>query len=496
MPATAGRNDPCPCGSGKKYKKCCERVVAIQSAEQAREERERKIKSRLVTELNDWFERVCTREIDEEWSIRFKEFLHLPVDKPIPSSFAYTYRFWLLFDAPCYCGQRPVDFWRKRVRKRSSDVERLMDELSGVHLGCYEVTDIQGDEIRLRSLTEDREFPVKLSEPIQKGMLMIARLSRLVNGYELFGPYTSFGVEMRGEILMYLKNQVQKEGNLKREYWQQNGLQVLGWLMERAREREQAEKLTEETGPEMLSESEPASPGEEETPVIAAGTGLFRIPRVPEEEAVLPEVVGQQLNLFLEKHVARFQTKTRELYRESLALLKEYIAGYFGKGFTWSLLNERVLSHYFGVWYVDSGKGGPVKSRIFLNTSKELFRWIREEAICDIYPDFVPVYKECIRMLPLSFEAARWFRENESSMESESPTVEGTFKLAVSAAGVSLEAGGQWVPLQVNVRGLPPAWTDSRFWVNGTFSVTLRGARLIGVEAVYPSLEIMEEQPV
>jgi hypothetical protein len=23
MSATSGRNDPCPCGSGKKYKKCC-----------------------------------------------------------------------------------------------------------------------------------------------------------------------------------------------------------------------------------------------------------------------------------------------------------------------------------------------------------------------------------------------------------------------------------------------------------------------------------------
>ncbi len=22
-----GRNDPCPCGSGKKYKKCCRKVV-------------------------------------------------------------------------------------------------------------------------------------------------------------------------------------------------------------------------------------------------------------------------------------------------------------------------------------------------------------------------------------------------------------------------------------------------------------------------------------
>ena len=25
--ATVGRNDPCPCGSGKKYKKCCGAMV-------------------------------------------------------------------------------------------------------------------------------------------------------------------------------------------------------------------------------------------------------------------------------------------------------------------------------------------------------------------------------------------------------------------------------------------------------------------------------------
>ena len=25
-----GRNDPCPCGSGKKYKKCCGRAAAVQ----------------------------------------------------------------------------------------------------------------------------------------------------------------------------------------------------------------------------------------------------------------------------------------------------------------------------------------------------------------------------------------------------------------------------------------------------------------------------------
>ena len=30
-----GRNDPCPCGSGLKFKKCCGAVIAIESAQRA-----------------------------------------------------------------------------------------------------------------------------------------------------------------------------------------------------------------------------------------------------------------------------------------------------------------------------------------------------------------------------------------------------------------------------------------------------------------------------
>jgi hypothetical protein len=35
-----GRNDPCPCGSGKKYKKCCGAVIALAPAVTPRAERE------------------------------------------------------------------------------------------------------------------------------------------------------------------------------------------------------------------------------------------------------------------------------------------------------------------------------------------------------------------------------------------------------------------------------------------------------------------------
>jgi len=40
--ANVGRNDPCPCGSGKKFKRCClERVEAEERAERVRAESER-----------------------------------------------------------------------------------------------------------------------------------------------------------------------------------------------------------------------------------------------------------------------------------------------------------------------------------------------------------------------------------------------------------------------------------------------------------------------
>lgn len=498
MPVTAGRNDPCPCGSGKKYKKCCERVVAIQSAELLREEREQKAKTRLVARLNEWFEGECAKGMDEKWSVSFKELLHLPVDQPIPSNFAYTHRFWMLFDAPCYRGKRPVEHWWKSMVDGSQESERIAGELARVHLCCYEVIRVDGEDVTLRPLTEDREYLIHRVEPIHEGMLMFARLSRLVNRYELFGPYTSFGVEMKGEILMYLKNQVQQTGELKREFWQQNGLQVLGWLMHRAREMEEMEK-TVKALPDGISDNA-SEPVQEETRLVpdqSLREELPRLPVLPEEERGLPEVVEQQLSLFGSKFVEGFQEKTQGFYMESVELLKTYIATYFGKTFTWSMMTGEVLSHFFGVWYVDTGKGGAVKSRIFLNTLKGLFRWLRDEAISDLYPAFVPVYENYIRILPLSYEACRWLKENGVTESPVSGAVTGTVKLAVSGVGASLEIGDRWVPLSVNGRGMPPTWLDQRFWVRGTVVVQGIESSLSSVEAVYPCLQdAYEVEPV
>jgi predicted metal-binding transcription factor (methanogenesis marker protein 9) len=52
-----GRNDPCPCGSGKKYKKCCIAKDAVVEIRKVREERFFQLKNELSEEIYQFLER-------------------------------------------------------------------------------------------------------------------------------------------------------------------------------------------------------------------------------------------------------------------------------------------------------------------------------------------------------------------------------------------------------------------------------------------------------
>ncbi|PTM59314.1 YecA family protein [Desmospora activa] len=480
----AGRNDPCPCGSGKKYKKCCERVVAIRSAQQVREERDSKIKSQLFQHLIQWFRKQSSGEIEQYWSERFKESLNLPSDQPIPPHFTFAYQFWLMLDAPCLDSLRPVEVWREKG-SFSPDTRLWVDELCNIHLDCYKVEEEIRETVVLCSLSNGERYTVPQTKGISPGMFLVTRLSRLGSRHELFGPYTFFGVEMRGEIEVYIKNR-SNEGELNREFWQNNGLQILGWMVQRANEIDQLEKITasRQANQELASTMEHPSaiPAEEKK------NSLPRVPVLSSEQAGLPDVVEQQLAQFQSRYVSQFQLKTQELYRESLALFREYIAAHFGKSFTWSQLKEEVFLHFLGVWYVDQGVGGPIRAKIFLNTIKHFIRWVRDEAIGDVYPAFSRVYSELIHHLPQSFEARKWLQENGVAEEPEEPNLaaKGTYILAISAAGASLDTGETWIPVQLNTRSWPPAWMENRFWVRGTIYLKREESVMTDIESVYP----------
>lgn len=60
--ADVGRNEPCPCGSGKKFKRCCLRKEAEEGA-RARELEDREVALALLNDFVDRF--VPTEELNE-----------------------------------------------------------------------------------------------------------------------------------------------------------------------------------------------------------------------------------------------------------------------------------------------------------------------------------------------------------------------------------------------------------------------------------------------
>ncbi|MFC4546009.1 YecA family protein [Paenactinomyces guangxiensis] len=476
-----GRNDPCPCGSGKKYKKCCERVITFSSAEKARELRDSRLKNELLLNLNQWFLARCSPEMQLEWADRFKKLLRFPLDQPIPRDFFFSFRFWLLFDAPCLNRKRPVESWMSTIRNAPAK-ERLARNFCNAPFTCYEIKEIREEGMLFRSLIDDVEYEVKKGETVPREKLVFTRLIRMGNRYELFGPYTSFVHEMRGEILVQLEKYTHQRDEHQDFTARENGWRVLGWSIQRAKELEKMEKLAS-SPPEILESMK-------ETP-------FWGTMEPKGEDQVLPGRIMQHLEQFFVSHVARLQKGTQAFYSRSLDLLYKYLSIRYGQSFDWSVLNEDALVHFLSFWYLDHTKTSPNGSKIFLNTLKHLFRWLEAEGITDVYQTFKKVYVLLIRSLPTTVEAKNWIKENAIVPEyrgSSGGEPSGMYMLAVSSTGPVLFVEDKWVP--VHLLGFPDIYADNRFWVRGCIEVKSSGCYFTKVEGVYPMILIDKQLQV
>jgi hypothetical protein len=473
-----GRNQLCTCGSGKKYKKCCERVVAFHQAEQSRENRERGQKRELLSDLDTWFHRYAKVEDQDKWATRFKELLQLPVDQPIPKSFAFSFHYYLLFDAPCINGRRPVELWASSIRHHRSDGERVIQSLSELTFTCFELLEANQETMIFRSLKTNKDYEVVKRDAIPRDKLVFARLIRIGNRYELFGPYTSFVHEMRGEILVQLEkyNHHEEDQELTNR---ETSWRVLGWSIQRANELESMEQPLTSTPTEMRVESNPDD------------LFLTAMDDQAAEKTGLPIKTLSQLEQFFVTEIAGLQEGTQKWYSRSLETLFQYLSLRFGQSFDWSLLNEDVLARFFGVWYMDHDRSTPISARIFLNTCKHLFRWLDERKHANIYEAFKKVYVPLIRLLPETIEARTWMMENGviSGRQDESEQ-RNLFLLHITSAGPVILIGDQWRPIQL--RSFPSMWADKRFWIRGTIQADGQQYVFTQVENMYPVLSLEE----
>lgn len=180
-----GRNDPCPCGSGNKYKKCCLSEAAPPPAADAREAPSEAVRTRdaAIAALARFAGRPEFDEFRAEAERVFSgEGALAPGRAEFDDDVGVKFAFFFLFDFPI-SGRRTIaqDFLERQGQDLPAWQQRLLHRFSRARLRLYEVLAVRVDEgLRLRDLRTSEELQVSersATRQIQRWDVLAARVA-------------------------------------------------------------------------------------------------------------------------------------------------------------------------------------------------------------------------------------------------------------------------------------------------------------------------------
>ena len=171
MGRKVGRNDPCPCGSGRKYKKCHLPLEQAERASQRERARDHDLDGQLVRELGEY----ATSRFGNEWW-RFNEDFVDPEDAlqlAVPWS-VYQYR---------VQGQSVLEWYLEEHGGDMSRAERgWLAAQQAAWLSVWEVIGVEpGETVTLRDLISQEERCVREASASRALVVRDALLARVVD---------------------------------------------------------------------------------------------------------------------------------------------------------------------------------------------------------------------------------------------------------------------------------------------------------------------------
>ncbi|MDB4898157.1 MAG: motif domain protein [Firmicutes bacterium] len=153
----AGRNDPCPCGSGKKYKKCCLGREQVVSLGQVRHDRAYRT---LLTDLGDYGLGLPVAEL-ERANARFFPPGDEGEDEELAENDYHAFIDWLMFDYDLtQTGESVVSAF---AAKRSNQAEReLLAAWAESRPGLYAFVGTEDEVWLLRDCFTNEEFRLEM----------------------------------------------------------------------------------------------------------------------------------------------------------------------------------------------------------------------------------------------------------------------------------------------------------------------------------------------
>lgn len=207
-----GRNDPCPCGSGLKYKKCCLGKAEAARPPFTREDRERVLNRLMRFSTRPEFEQDHRAALIALWGDSLADRSDEDVQHAltIPTAEA-VYEAWFAFDVPIEDGRTLTDLFLERERARLNPGERAyLERMRVSHMRLYEVMDVRPEEgLHLVDLWTDERVWVRerrATLQVVRWDLLAARVVPGVEGVQVLdGGLYLYPTEAREAILKELR---------------------------------------------------------------------------------------------------------------------------------------------------------------------------------------------------------------------------------------------------------------------------------------------------
>ena len=208
---TPGRNDPCPCGSGRKYKHCCALKPVAGAGRYTKPERDRAL-AKLMEHAWREFPNEAEANATVFWGIgppdgvSDSEYADVIASPPGREAFST----WFLYDSIVGPLGSPAEYFAARAPALSSGERAWLDIARVARLKVYEILDVKPEEgFTLRELLSGDELEVRERQgtrQLVKWELIAARVVEGPQGVSVLEsvPY-AFNPETKGRLLKLLK---------------------------------------------------------------------------------------------------------------------------------------------------------------------------------------------------------------------------------------------------------------------------------------------------
>ncbi|MEO0092227.1 MAG: SEC-C metal-binding domain-containing protein [candidate division WOR-3 bacterium] len=207
MSKNPGRNDPCPCGSGKKYKKCCMIKSSVGYGP------DEFLKSKIIQDLREFSETHYQDAIDEAYDIFWDVFDPFELDDDSMLNFCeINFKEWFVYDYVLdeNTGATIIDNFLKQNKNLVQDEINVLKIMKNAYISLYEVQEVFPEQgMLLKDVFSNEEYMVRerlATRSVQKWDIFATRLLYLDEKYIMSGCVYPYPLHLKENIIAYINH--------------------------------------------------------------------------------------------------------------------------------------------------------------------------------------------------------------------------------------------------------------------------------------------------